>query len=391
MNNEKLLKKRKANKDAAKAALAKAKAAQASEANSSASQPDRCTAEAEQELIANVMGQGSEALNIDTVAALNATPLNAVPRRDGEKAKEKRMKRPWGDASASGAEDVMAPSLSRPAADLWREFALRSELSSPSGSSSEAVNAILTDALSALRLKAVVDDALKAKGTADAALKKVQEGALLQAAAAADKEKQLQAALDVSLNKVAVFKKHDFKLVHVPPTFEDGSAVDAAPSSQQEASASQSRVDMTGYKASDDFMIAAQRYCRRAFCDVFGTELVAQEPKDCLNFGIHLLERNPLDNQFLLDVADDSFDKGYVEGVKAMLPAFAKLGVPASKLVDYMDDEDLKKIVGKIARDQRRAEAVARGEVSELPTPKPEPNEEEAGQGDARPKSPNFC
>ncbi|CAH9126679.1 unnamed protein product [Cuscuta epithymum] len=386
MNHEKLLKNRKGKGAAADAALAKAKAAQVADSNSSASQADRRTVEAEQHLIATVMAQGSQAPILNPVVPEVVAPLQAVHPHEGEKAMDKKSKRPRGASSSAPEEQgLILPSLGRPAHDVWQEIASLVGVEMPPRTSSEASNAVLAAALqvglSTLQAEAARDaDALQAKNKADAALKKAREAAHLQEKELAAKDKELQAALKVareSSAKLAVLEKAGFKLVPALPAPKD--------------EAPEWLVDETGYHNSGAFMIAAQKYLGGAFGDVFAAELQKQAPKDRLKFGVRILESAPLAEKFLYDVGDSSFVIGYNEGVKATLPVFAALQGPSFDLAEHTSYPELIRVVGKLKRDARREEARARGEVPEPPSPEPEPEEEEETiPGGSRPVSPNF-
>ncbi|CAH9126191.1 unnamed protein product [Cuscuta epithymum] len=388
MNHEKLLKNRKGKGAVADAALAKAKTVQTADSNSSASQADRRTVEAEQHLIATVMAQGSQASNLNPGAPAVVAPLQAVHPHEGEKAKDKKPKRPRGTgSSAPEGQELTLPSLGRLAHDVWQEIASLAGVEMPPRTSSEASNAALAAALqvglSVLQSEAARDaEALQAKNKADAALKKARETARLQEKEMAAKDKELQAALKASHEasaKIAVLEKAGFKLVPALPAPKD--------------EAPEWLVDDSGYHNSGAFMIAAQRYLGGAFGDVFAAELQRHAPKDRLKFGVRVLESAPLAEKFLYDVGDSSFVIGFNEGVKATLPVFAALQGPGFDLAQHTTDPELIRAVGKLERDARREEAKARGEVPEPPTPEPEPepeDEEEPIPGGSRPVSPNF-
>ncbi|CAH9103079.1 unnamed protein product [Cuscuta epithymum] len=386
MNHEKLMKTRKGKGAAADAALAKAKAVQMADSNSSASQADRRTVEAEQHLIATVMAQESQAPIPGSGASEVVAPLQTVHPHDGEKAKDKKSKRPRGaGSSAPEVQELILPSLGRPAHDVWQEIASLAGMEVPPRTSSEASNAALAAALQVglfvLQSEAARDaEVLQAKNKADAALKKAREAARLQEKEMAAKDKELQAALEVareSSARIAVLEKAGFKLVSALPAPKD--------------EAPEWLVDDSGYHNSGAFMIATQRYLGGAFGDVFAAELQKRAPKDRLKFGVQVLESAPLAEKFLYDVGDSSFVIGYNEGVKATLPVFAALQGPDFNLAQHTTDPELIRAVGKLERDARREEAKARGEVPEPPTPEPELEEEEEPiPGGSRPVSPNF-
>ncbi|CAH9142408.1 unnamed protein product, partial [Cuscuta epithymum] len=176
------------------------------------------------------MAQGSQAPILNSGASEVVAPLLTVHPHDGEKAKDKKSKRPRGASSSAPEEqELILPSLGRPAHDVWQEIASLVGVEVPPRTSSEASNAVLAAALqvglSTLQAEAARDaDALQAKNKADAALKKAREAVRLQEKETAAKEKELQAALKVareSSAKLAALEKAGFKLVPALPAPKD--------------------------------------------------------------------------------------------------------------------------------------------------------------------------
>ncbi|CAH9088243.1 unnamed protein product [Cuscuta epithymum] len=382
MNHAECLKTRKAKAAAAKAALAKAKNAPASESNSSASDAARRTAEGEQHLIATVLAQGSGAPALEAALPPPVVPSKAAPQKGTEKVPEKKQKR-GREAGSTGPllEDAGSLPFRRPAEELWREMALQAGLELPRRSSSEATSAALAAALQSgllvLQAEAAREADLKeAKAKADAAVATAREAARRAEAEAAAKGREIAALQAESRSQLAGLERAGFKLVPVLPA-----AKDATP---------EWLVDTSGYRNTGEFMDSANIYCAGAFGDVFSAALAKIPPRQRLANGVRILESSPLSHKFLYEVGDSTFAAGYNEGVKATLPIFSRLQGADFELAANTDDDLLLQALGKLGRDQRRAEAKARGEIPEPPTPEPEAEEEEQTPGGSRPGSPFF-
>ncbi|CAH9104435.1 unnamed protein product [Cuscuta europaea] len=165
------------------AALEKARAAQSSEANSSAaSKADRRIGEAEQQLIAVVMGQSTEAPNTETGPIIDAESVGTAPLAGGEKAKGKKPKRKHTEPFCPKAPDTLLLPPCRPVSEVWRKVALQTGVElSPRSSIEAVIHALaltLEIGLSLLQAEATREqDALETKRRAEEALRAAREAA----------------------------------------------------------------------------------------------------------------------------------------------------------------------------------------------------------------------